>query len=352
MKKISLLILTSFISALLFNISTAFAGPEEEKKKLKVYYSESIGAGQKVYHITTCSKSPAWAPLKCIAKSDTEAYFEPAQCVKEGKSLDSEYVQGCLEGDGQYMNVEDATYPLITEEGKQKYLKKDADGGCSDKPEKQGFVYAPELAVVDKSAGADDYAKWKVLGKVVWPLGQTPDANYLKQKFGKDGLSAERTYRPALCVTYDVIAEGEGAGNREAVGELQGRVKTLYNDVEPIGQDLIDAGCNNDNSKESTIFDSAATASCAIQERITGDSGSDVLANYIGAIYRWAAGIVGIVAVLIMVASGIQISAAGGDSAKLDSAKNRILQSIIGLAILFLSGLILYTINPTFFTGG
>ena len=58
------------------------------------------------------------------------------------------------------------------------------------------------------------------------------------------------------------------------------------------------------------------------------------------------------IAVLIMVISGIQISAAAGDQQAVTNAKNRIVQSLGGLALLFLSGIVLYTINPTFFTAG
>jgi len=79
-------------------------------------------------------------------------------------------------------------------------------------------------------------------------------------------------------------------------------------------------------------------------------SGVDMLYLYIGAIYRWGASIIGIIAVLVIVISGIQISAAGGEQAAVTSAKTRIAQSLIGIVILFLSGIILYTINPTFFT--
>ena len=62
-----------------------------------------------------------------------------------------------------------------------------------------------------------------------------------------------------------------------------------------------------------------------------------------------AAGVVGIIAVLIIVISGIQISMDQGGGESVTSAKNRIMQSLAGLVILFLSALILYTINPTFF---
>ncbi|MBI5755084.1 hypothetical protein HZA41_02600 [Candidatus Peregrinibacteria bacterium] len=82
---------------------------------------------------------------------------------------------------------------------------------------------------------------------------------------------------------------------------------------------------------------------------IAGTSGVKFITNYIAAIYQWGAGMVGIVAVLNMVISGIQITTAA-DSERAASAKTRMLQSITAIAVLFLSGLILYTINPTFFT--
>lgn len=79
-------------------------------------------------------------------------------------------------------------------------------------------------------------------------------------------------------------------------------------------------------------------------------SGVDMLYYYIGAIYRWGASVIGVIAVLVIVISGIQISAAGGEQAAVTSAKTRITQSLIGIVVLFMSGIILYSINPTFFT--
>ena len=58
----------------------------------------------------------------------------------------------------------------------------------------------------------------------------------------------------------------------------------------------------------------------------------------------------GIIAVLVIVVSGIQISIDQGSGEGVTAAKNRITQSLAGLVILFLSALILYSINPTFFT--
>jgi len=73
-----------------------------------------------------------------------------------------------------------------------------------------------------------------------------------------------------------------------------------------------------------------------------------LLKFYAMQLYRWAASIVGIICVLLIVISGIQITASRGED--ISSAKNRITQALAGLALLFLSALILYTINPTFFT--
>lgn len=91
------------------------------------------------------------------------------------------------------------------------------------------------------------------------------------------------------------------------------------------------------------------TFDCQRVQIIKADSGVNLLNQYVGMIYFWAAGTIGIIAVLTMVISGLQIMSAGGDSGKIDPAKSRIMQALVGLVILFLSGLILYTINPTFF---
>lgn len=89
--------------------------------------------------------------------------------------------------------------------------------------------------------------------------------------------------------------------------------------------------------------------SCQRIQIIHADSGSDLIFTYVRMIYLWAAGTIGIVTVFTLVYSGIGISMAGGDSGKIDNFKQRIMQSLVGLVVLFLSGLILYTINPTFF---
>lgn len=91
-------------------------------------------------------------------------------------------------------------------------------------------------------------------------------------------------------------------------------------------------------------------ASCQRVQVFFNKSGTSLLYAYIGVIYRWAAGTIGIVCVIILVVSGLQITIAGDNSGKIDEAKERITQSLAGLALLFLSAVILYTINPNFFT--
>jgi hypothetical protein len=117
--------------------------------------------------------------------------------------------------------------------------------------------------------------------------------------------------------------------------------------------------CFRVNTKDSegkitpTYADSCSPSDTVICQRVQiffAQSGAELLYEYVGRIYRWAAATIGIVSVFFIVLGGIQISTAQGDTAKIEKAKERIMQSLGGLVILFLSALILYTINPNFFT--
>ena len=83
---------------------------------------------------------------------------------------------------------------------------------------------------------------------------------------------------------------------------------------------------------------------------ISGSDGLDLLNNYATLVYRWIAGIVGSVCILVIIASGIQISIGGLSQEEVSAAKDRVTRSLMGLVVLFLSAFILYTINPIFFT--
>jgi ABC-type antimicrobial peptide transport system permease subunit len=85
---------------------------------------------------------------------------------------------------------------------------------------------------------------------------------------------------------------------------------------------------------------------------ISGKTGLELTSNYIRMIYKYGASILGIVCVLVIVVSGIQITMGGASDGLVSDAKNRIMQALLSLAILFLSAVILKTVNPGFFILG
>lgn len=398
MKKLTIIILSSFVAAFVFSFSLAFAA----EGSVRVYYSESLGmkGEEKVYHISSCQKAPSFGPVRCLTnpEDDTKVMFEGEtgdQCRdKDGAILDMAYVRGCYKkanGEIQYMSEKGSVSGTEADNALVKFpdvdvtlLKKkstDSPPGCADKPENQGPLYAPEWAILDMqlvplTKGSTLQSQPNLLGTVVWPgiiSGDPPHApadlaEYAFNQYSNaPSLDIKPMYRAVLCDEYDVLAAGQeipvgvdisGEGRVLVSGMTEAAKTRLITEPKPTS----DEQCNTNNAnkdvipalggvKPSTIINPEKTYSCTIKYLISGDSGSEVLAKYIGALYKWAAGLVGIISVLIIVFSGIQISAAGGDSAKLDTAKNRIAQSLIGIVILFLAGLILYTINPTFFVG-
>ncbi len=96
-------------------------------------------------------------------------------------------------------------------------------------------------------------------------------------------------------------------------------------------------------------FTGGDITTCEIVQVYVSSSGTNLLYNYIGQIYRYVAEIGGLIAVFIMIFSGIQIASAGANPDSLNKAKARITRSILGLILLFLSAIILYAINPNFF---
>lgn len=82
---------------------------------------------------------------------------------------------------------------------------------------------------------------------------------------------------------------------------------------------------------------------------VVGIGGLDLLKGFIRNFYVWGASVVGIVAVLRIVIAGVEISTSQG-AGRLDEAKSKIFQSIASIVLLFLSAVILYTVNPNFFT--
>jgi len=70
------------------------------------------------------------------------------------------------------------------------------------------------------------------------------------------------------------------------------------------------------------------------------------IGEYIGGIYKYATGIAGILAVIVLMIGGIIWLVSGGDATKITQSKELIIGAISGLAILLCSYIILYQINP------
>jgi hypothetical protein len=86
------------------------------------------------------------------------------------------------------------------------------------------------------------------------------------------------------------------------------------------------------------------------EETVEAKNGIELITKYIAIFYKAAAGIIGIICVLIIVVSGMQISVGGLDPEGVNKAKERILQAIFSMILLFSSAAILKTINSGFFT--
>jgi hypothetical protein len=100
----------------------------------------------------------------------------------------------------------------------------------------------------------------------------------------------------------------------------------------------------------STDPDEQKSITCRRVQFIVYKTGQELAGKYVNMIYRWVASIVGIVAVIYIIVNGIIISAAQNDSGQVTAAKDRIVQSLIAMVVLLCASLILYAINPNFFT--
>ena len=79
----------------------------------------------------------------------------------------------------------------------------------------------------------------------------------------------------------------------------------------------------------------AATYTASGQEAATGDNRG--LMQMINTIINGALGVIGIVAVVIIIFGGVQYTTSAGDAAKVTKAKNTILYGVVGLVIALLA---------------
>jgi len=73
---------------------------------------------------------------------------------------------------------------------------------------------------------------------------------------------------------------------------------------------------------------------------------SDLLGNYIAALYTFFVGALGIISVVVMMIGGFLWLTSGGAGERISKAKSTILNAIIGLILAITSYLLLYTLNP------
>jgi hypothetical protein len=83
---------------------------------------------------------------------------------------------------------------------------------------------------------------------------------------------------------------------------------------------------------------------------VTDEQPGGFLADYLGLVFTWAHGIIGSIAILMIIVAGFQMMMAQGSSDMVTAAKERLLNAIFGLVLVILSAVILRTINPVFFT--
>jgi len=109
-------------------------------------------------------------------------------------------------------------------------------------------------------------------------------------------------------------------------------------------------GCDESLTFYTDTFDKCTDdlQNCEKRQWVIGSSGIGIIKLMVKQIFTFGVLTVGSIAVVIIVYQGIKISVSGV-SGDITESKKVILQSIMGLILLFLSGLILYTINPSFF---
>lgn len=93
-----------------------------------------------------------------------------------------------------------------------------------------------------------------------------------------------------------------------------------------------------------------------VQALLTYEKGKEtqgpfgLLYNYLGLVYNFMSGIIIGFVVLIVIIGGIRMSVSRGDESAYTEGKKMILKALVGMVLWFTASVILYTINPTFFT--
>lgn len=129
------------------------------------------------------------------------------------------------------------------------------------------------------------------------------------------------------------------------------QVIDVYQGICCIDYDATNSTCNATRNTYSATYDECVILGSNCQQRqwLIASTGMGLLKLFVKQMYTWGAFAVGIVAVATMILNGVRISMSGV-SGDISDAKNKIFQAIAGIVLLFMSALILYTVNPDFFS--
>lgn len=89
-------------------------------------------------------------------------------------------------------------------------------------------------------------------------------------------------------------------------------------------------------------------AFCSPRQWIVSKGGIGLLTLYLRQVFIFMTGFSGFIAVVVIIVSGIQIQYSGA-SGDISQYKDRIIRSLSGIVLLFVSSLILVAVNPDFF---
>jgi hypothetical protein len=86
-----------------------------------------------------------------------------------------------------------------------------------------------------------------------------------------------------------------------------------------------------------------------VKEIPNGLQGLGAVFFYFNLLWPWLLGVAGGMCVLMTVMGGIQIILSGGDPGKREEGTSRFLWSLAGLLVIIFAGLVLRTLNPSFY---
>ncbi len=179
-------------------------------------------------------------------------------------------------------------------------------------------------------------------GKVITEITEVIAPDVLLDEDGDGDADNEviTVYAGLCCMGYEI----DDDGNFEHCDD----VRTVYTETYE--------GCDSGTEGNGYYMDKGPYGnegkeglySCEKRQWVIGDSGIGIVKLMVKQIFTFGVLAVGSIAVSTIVFQGIKISVSGV-SGDITESKNKILQAIGGIVLLFLSGLILYAINPTFF---